>query len=359
MRATCSVKRNQIILAGYISLVATVQLHSKSCDHADDTSVLARSDTRDVPESALHSTRQKLLDAEALLLRNVSQLRRRFQNTHFEFIGDSITRYQYINLVHVLLHGTVPSDAIGIFPRGHGETGDTYEWNSYYADSNKALRSPLGSEACDCYRVPGGCRLEADDDKKLCMENRFTSLPSLNASINFNFWAGPRIPLIGHWLDRDQIQSAYCEPGKCSAEPAYRFGNEHVDGVIRFLKEVVMRRQPTPTHVFMNRWAWGDLDDKEMTQIFAAGKSLMKRYPGTKFVWFAPTHNTKPKPDREVANAKMDEAINNTKLPFGWGFFNLWTATANLKAEMVDDLHYSILANSYFNSLLLEQFLPA
>ena len=71
---------------------------------------------------------------------------------HLVFVGDSVTRYQYLSLISFLDRGRWEEEeeekegkARSItYKEGWGET-----WNDFYNQSSAAF---MGREACDCYR---------------------------------------------------------------------------------------------------------------------------------------------------------------------------------------------------------------
>jgi len=63
-------------------------------------------------------------------------------------MGDSVTRYQYLNLVHFLEHGSWYTDPTGLRPSENERKFDG-GWKEFYQVTNERLR---GHEICDCYR---------------------------------------------------------------------------------------------------------------------------------------------------------------------------------------------------------------
>jgi hypothetical protein len=143
------------------------------------------------------------------------------------FIGDSLARYQYLNLAHFIATGNWHSPA-DLPNENEKKFGD---WASFYKETNRRLR---GLEICDCYRnasdgnfynvtenryfeEPGGVKLTFF---LVLGERPFRqhALARLNVTCNGDFPG--RYASLGRFARRAlPCAQAGCAPGLCSARP--------------------------------------------------------------------------------------------------------------------------------------------
>jgi len=126
-------------------------------------------------------------------LRSTAQGREdeRPQNLHLAFVGDSVTRYMYLDLVYYLKHNQWIADTVApnILNAKHYPS-----WNEHYKFSNLAL-SP--NEQCDCFRNnPSNA---SAINKEETIENRYFSDTIRNNYVTFIEVFGG-YPAHGHWL---------------------------------------------------------------------------------------------------------------------------------------------------------------
>ena len=149
-----------------------------------------------------------------------------FSNQHVVLMGDSLTRYQYINLAYFLTHGVWTSGS----PHNEIE-GEFGSWNEFYHATWRRLQSPATSEVCDCHRheVPkNGPKPPPDRD---IMENRYFRVHGggLNASLTYIELFGHRA-VVGHdvaYLNATcggagGCVQAGCVPGQCVEPPHWK-----------------------------------------------------------------------------------------------------------------------------------------
>jgi hypothetical protein len=131
---------------------------------------------------------------------DVEKARKLLANTHLIFIGDSLTRYQYLSLAHFIERGSYPSRKM---VKVEGEPNilredDFYAanplgaWKDLFALSSKLLG---GRELCDCWR---GNETTKSKTKSTTLENRFYSLPSHNLRISYLTYLGKSEVQHGH-----------------------------------------------------------------------------------------------------------------------------------------------------------------
>ena len=106
-------------------------------------------------------------------------------HVNIAFLGDSISRYQYLSLVYYLHHNAWidPKSRPSFVIEGQFKT-----WNSFYKDTNNAL-SPY--EKCDCYRPQKW-------NTSQIFENRYYHNPLTNVHVVY-IQAFGGIPSHGHW----------------------------------------------------------------------------------------------------------------------------------------------------------------
>mmetsp|Transcript_26285 Transcript_26285/g.72573 ORF Transcript_26285/g.72573 Transcript_26285/m.72573 type:complete len:427 (-) Transcript_26285:359-1639(-) len=91
---------------------------------------------------------------DVLLLWNTNLIRSRPSGVHLVFIGDSITRYQYLSLSYFLRYGrwfdptTLPNNLVNAHSFHH-EYYPEEDWNEFFMQSNRMLQP---YELCDCVR---------------------------------------------------------------------------------------------------------------------------------------------------------------------------------------------------------------
>ena len=112
----------------------------------------------------------------------IDTIRSCLQNQYISLIGDSLMRYQYLNLAHYLATGNwVSSKPSMVWER------EWDSWKDFYFGST--LRLSL-MESCDCYRFGGTQDRRSTDYISTLRENRFFHLSSHNITISMHFMMG-------------------------------------------------------------------------------------------------------------------------------------------------------------------------
>lgn len=122
------------------------------------------------------------------------------------FIGDSVTRYQYLSFVFNLAFGRFPQD-----DDNWAEEKKWDGWTEFYNGTNSILNSlPFSEEICDCYR---------NDDTGLeeIIENRLFRFHDLSVYY-FQFF---RIGILMKGHTTFLSSADVCKPGNCSKEPMW------------------------------------------------------------------------------------------------------------------------------------------
>lgn len=135
------------------------------------------------------------------------------RHKHIVLVGDSLTRYQYLNLVNYL-----ESRKWELGPEPYSELELQWKnWTSFYEGTNGRLR---GNEICDCYRSQ---EFSPED----VIENRFYENKALKLRVSYIQLFFPERGSKGHdllWLsgasrnNESGISQKGCKPGYCDAK---------------------------------------------------------------------------------------------------------------------------------------------
>ena len=218
-------------------------------------------------------------------LATVGEFRRVLAKKHILLIGDSRTRYQYMDLVDALVNGNFMrcgDDITAVAETRRckmiNERLTSGGWEKFYVDTNSALevkgtaRQPASGELCDCYR-------SSTFTTASTFENRFFTQHTNFGTI--------KITYLQNFVDVIQIHAPFlyanhsgpprCLPGRCNAEPDARFSTREALETLPSMPKV--------THVFASAgWTQKDLS--------CALSSAMKRFDGLRFFYIS--HPTMP-----------------------------------------------------------------
>ena len=122
-------------------------------------------------------------------------------------IGDSLSRYQYLNLVNFLEHGTWVTDPTHLKPSENEKKFDG-GWKEFYQITNQRLR---GHEICDCFRDGG----EILENRYYIHEGVKVSYLQLFGSENPVMIHNTQLMNISSCLNSSCVQS-FCQPGDCA-----------------------------------------------------------------------------------------------------------------------------------------------
>lgn len=147
------------------------------------------------------------------------------------FIGDSLTRYQYLNLVYFLETGMWRSEE----PENSLENKHS-SWNDFYATTNQRL---AGHEICDCFRGVTSA-----------IENRYYIDGS--SQVKYFQMFGNQNRILIHNVSL--LRQGLCQPGRCSdlIEPVRDLGTPlQTDAIYGLLSN-----NRDNGHVFLNAGLW-------------------------------------------------------------------------------------------------------
>ena len=177
-------------------------------------------------------------------------------NLHFAFLGDSLSRYQYLSLAAFLRTGQWPAtpDRPNMCMEGKAGGHEKF-WADFYNFTKTAL-SPY--EECDCWRVKA--------EKKTHFENRFYWDKSHNNTLSVFMKSGMRAVDI-HWHASD-VHKPH-ELVNERPEPLWRAKTE-----VEIIDSYLPYLTPRPEYVIMNQgsWQFHTLSEENLPDIVAALK---------------------------------------------------------------------------------------
>lgn len=250
-----------------------------------------------------------------------------FARRSVALVGDSLTRYQYLNLVHFLANGEWESpEPPNERERSHGS------WEQFYATTNARMG---GHEVCDCYR---------DQDRlETIVEHRYFIDGDVRVSYRQAF--GARYPVAFHDLAALNVSS--CESGRCAqglcrpgfCRSAENKGPLHAPGVLAGL----VRSFPT-TDVFVNAGHWWP-EGMDAAVLIAEAKNGPR---GTAFHWKTTTasQGVRRFDERALAAALVDSGAFH-------GVFDAGVLTAGAVGHMWDDKHFEPAIYAGLNQALI------
>lgn len=172
----------------------------------------------------------------------VDKLLLSLQGQHLVMIGDSLMRYQYLSLVHLIRFGG--------FPDEHGNDdimlGRKFPtWSAFY-NHTTALLAP--HEVCDCFRTDLTNITSLKHANMNRIENRYYYDAKTNIRISYFKYFGDKWPLHGKWEStrqagvlKDHVFSS------SNSDDMWVFKDVTV-----FLSRFARRLQPAPTLLLLN-----------------------------------------------------------------------------------------------------------
>jgi hypothetical protein len=257
------------------------------------------------------------------------------KNRRLVFIGDSLTRYQYVNLIHFLHRNSwVQSD----FPSIENERQWT-SWKSFHLGSASRFGC---QEICDCYR---------DTTIGSYKENRHYHDITANISISMFLWFPPR-PIFYAPVPNPSAFSELCaDVNKMIAYATnYEPGSSLVrENILSFLRDVVAPMVPDAIIINQGLWSYPELRHNE--EFRAEFTSLLKNISNT-VVWKKTT-------SRCIGFDEIDdEGFTSDLQSKGLEVFDTYMLTLGVASQHVDnDPHKSICwdGDSHFNPFVYRE----
>jgi hypothetical protein len=235
------------------------------------------------------------------------------RNLRIAFVGDSITRYQYLSLVYFLRWGSWfrPSQRPNLVRTSKNES-----WFQYFRRTNSYF-APF--EQCDCFRPLGPWNSvhfhelhELGSAIPISTENRHYWDPRRNNSVVYIQAFGSR-GSHGHWrpenaMKDDHIwrtsemwrpdvqQEGYLIPGGLFVpNRPYEWETNWRDTITEYLAKL----EPKPEYVVLNAGVWSnDFGNPEFSESVA--KALSDN--GLKGIWKTTTHGKRPHKDSSLSH---------------------------------------------------------
>jgi hypothetical protein len=257
------------------------------------------------------------------------------QNLHMAFVGDSLTRYQYMSFVHFVQTGRWIKNVDA--PNMIHHAGMT--WYQYYSNTEQLWN---GTETCDCYR-PDGPWFRVKKRVHVISENRYYRHIERNNYISVIQKFG-HIEAHGHW-DPSQVYNSHHAVNLTSPDVrgrafAWRFHNWQ--DIIRLH---LAKLDPKPTIVLLNAGRWPhDLDN--VTNVHAIRRALDEH-------GMVGIYKTTTKIKTDTSTNIDSYEIEACKI-LHYCLDMSWTGTLSNNSDYVDLKHFSALVNRRFNEQLID-----
>jgi hypothetical protein len=176
------------------------------------------------------------------------------------FIGDSLSRYQYLNLVYLLETGLWSADPPNEMEKRFSS------WNEFFVVTNQRMG---GHEICDCFRNEGAI-----------IENRYYADGGVRAEYFQMFGRDARILL----HDTGLLTQGLCQPGSCSefVLPVRDLGGPLTPGAIYGL----LSENSGNGHVFFNAGLWWLSRASNVSEFHNSFIATHARLSGDELTWF-------------------------------------------------------------------------
>ncbi len=199
-------------------------------------------------------------------------------NKRIVFIGDSLTRYQYLNLILFFQRNSWVTNN---FPAVEDEKAWA-SWRSFHMGSSFRFGC---QEICDCYRL--------NDNFDSARENRYFFDEHNNLTIDMYLWFPPRPIRLGH-RNTTNFREVCSNPELFTEMvKSYSQGNDTVYEIVEFLNTIISNSYPDILIINQGFWSFPSLDGNLTFQnIFIstikriAGQAIWKTttapcYPGS------------------------------------------------------------------------------
>lgn len=271
-----------------------------------------------------------------------SKVKECFRNKRLIFVGDSLTRYQYVNLVHFLYTGRWRTSS----PQLEWEK-NFLNWNTFYM---------LGSlrmgcyEICDCYREEG-----VAEDK----ENRFYFDPVYNITIHFVAWCPSVVaPILMNDIPSIHEHGMYCAnvsffKGKwsnVSLTYTKKYASNKLESLRLFFDEVI--RPQNPDVVVVNQGHWQGFKEFRASNAVLKDFAAIVRRSSKKAVWKTTTASRSS--SEPIDSPTFLQQISDAHLHI----FDAYALTANLSKDsrsFVDNVHFMPFVYSIVNQKFITE----
>jgi hypothetical protein len=320
-------------------------------------------------------------------------------NVHLFFVGDSVTRFQYLSLVHLLANGNYPDRRIQLpkYSSDYAQNGqpnilrDADYHHKYHLKEDgkskvKFLHESalfLGNELCDCW--DGNATMSSSVEKNV--ENRFYQLDGLNLSVSF-------VKKLGFYMIHGHNLTSF-EPKTLTPKSydqnaydqwSYDWNPKTIEVAVEETLQKMPKRKQQRQVVIWNDGVWGYGNDnladmkqslrKLASSVGAGGQVLFKTttvnhletFEEKSYLEYSSIERTAVKELRAMAGTKQEkiglwDTVSDTG---GLGIYDLAVATAHFEhlknksspeyAEVyLDAVHFQPYVYNEMNKLLLNQ----
>jgi hypothetical protein len=267
------------------------------------------------------------------------------RNKYIILIGDSLSRYQYVNLIHYILYDRCPSN----YPRVEHEK-EWNDWEAFHRGSN--LRFGC-SEICDCFHTSWNDNTE----------NRYFYDEKYNFSISFHYWNGKSI-----WIERERTffdrnpNTRLQRLNPCSnltdfktalTRPYQKYGIKY-NNIVDFIHGEI--KLFPPNYLFLNFGLWDPtywLDKSNLTAMVDLYKQLRTIMGERGHIVWKTTTSRRGIVEDGIDTVQLLDAYKN----IGFDIFDTFFFTKNLvnmENAFWDTIHYTASVYCELNFRLFE-----
>ena len=283
---------------------------------------------------------------------SLASVRACLRGRRLAIIGDSLTRYQYLNLAHFLAYGSWYSAP------PHLESERQWgSWGDFFRGSSARLNAaPAAFEVCDCVADPPELRIE----------NRYFVDLEANITLSFRQMRGT-LTQRGHdaeWLNAGcrapPCAQTGCVPGNCSG------ANYTLSSPRELLEHFASTFRPDT--IVVNSGFWGGFDAPQTLIDLAAAAVAMRAVGVRNFIWKVTTAWMSPEDHSEPGASELETLVPTLSRPAGdapaWRVYDTLALTlplvAAVKAGMIaenvsfwDKFHFQQAVYRGLNEALL------
>ena len=250
-------------------------------------------------------------------------------NKHLMFIGDSLTRYQYVSLAHFISRLEYPDQYGGDNARPNiCLEREWQDWESYYNSGAAILSTSRGAQGLELVEA----------DRSIYKENRMFSLSSIH----------------GYPHGKVILQQALVTGGATQSILTLLQGIEDRTSSGNFTG--------VPNIIVVNTGLWSlDCPDNDLDLISQQGNQLHRSSQGrVKLIWKTTTNWNRG--GRDVQDrAKLEQAVFGHQESF-WDIFDAFEVSMSFQQSGLDlywdDLHFLPIGYEILNDVLLNQLCP-
>lgn len=276
--------------------------------------------------------------SSSLSAHSADKARECYSNKNIVFIGDSITRFQYLNLANALVTNDWRMRHLS-FAEKPGWGG----WKDFLQGSNMRLGC---NEICDCYRI-----------SVMYKENRYFYDPLRNISISFFLWfpSSEKKIYLNHpptAAEFDRRCNSWREM-KSSIDNFTRTSHVSFKTIYSFIDGIVQPMNADAVIINQGMWSY----DALRTPTGVADLSSALRKATKRYIWKTTTPSNKPKIVPIDGDNFMEMLRDNSFEIFD--AFNLTKRFVGHDEAYSDENHFKNDVYTILNKALLKQLCPS